>query len=112
MLLVTTSVTGTANSGNAGAVVVTIGGLSLAGLDAGNYTLAPVTLGITITPVALTLTVRDARRTTGANNPTFSVTSSGFVGGDGIDDLSGALTYTCAATANSPVGVYASVSVG
>ncbi|NLR98049.1 filamentous hemagglutinin N-terminal domain-containing protein [Rhizobium sp. P38BS-XIX] len=85
--------------------VVTISGLSLAGADAGNYTLADTsaTALADIARRAITVTANGATRTYGDANPVFTYT----VGGAGLvnsDSLSGALSTLADGTSN--VGTY------
>ena len=84
---------------------VTISGLSLAGADAGNYTLAynTATTLADIAKRAITVTADGAHRTYGDANPgfTYTVGGSGLVNGDA---LSGALATS--ATTASGIGNY------
>ncbi|WP_145651033.1 YDG domain-containing protein, partial [Rhizobium sp. ERR 942] len=84
---------------------VTISGLSLAGADAGNYTLASnmATTLADIAKRAITVTADGAHRTYGDANPgfTYTVGGSGLVAGD---TLSGALVTS--ATTASGIGHY------
>ena len=53
------------------------------------------------------MTALDASKKFGQSNPAFAVTYSGFVDGDTPGSLDGSLTFTTAATSDSPVGKYA-----
>lgn len=86
------SITGTAagefNTANAGASSVAVSGLSLAGADAGNYSLTQPTLSASITPKAVTVTP-DASQTKiyGNNDPSFTYTATALVGEDAISGV-------------------------
>ncbi len=77
------------------------------GLTGGNYDIAYVDGALTIDPARLTVTADDARRSYGAANPAFSADIEGFVLGQEVDDLGGALVLGTAATQGSDVGTYA-----
>jgi hypothetical protein len=65
------------------------------------------TLALTVNPAPLTLTANSNSRQYGSVDPTFTVSYSGFVNGDGPASLSGTLTCTASDTASSSVGTYA-----
>jgi hypothetical protein len=75
----------------------------------GTFVLGLCLLALAITPLralaapTLTVTVNDAVRAYGADNPSFTVSYSGFVGSDDTNILSGAPTFATTATNNSPV---------
>jgi len=66
----------------------------------------PVTVSVTIAPVALTITANNASRTYGQLNPVFTCTPTGFVHGDTIASLGGAPSLTTTAVGTSPQGAY------
>jgi hypothetical protein len=71
------------------------------------YDLRLVAGVLTVDPAALTVTADDAARTYGAANPAFTASFDGFVNGEGVGDLDGALAFLTGANAASPVGTYA-----
>jgi len=90
---------------------VSVSGLAL---DNSNYTLASTSVvgGIgTIKQAPLTVTVNDATRSVGQDNPAFTVRLAGLVATDGPTVLSG-LTITTTATATSSAGTYVLTSAG
>ncbi|MDQ1816878.1 YDG domain-containing protein [Massilia sp. CCM 9210] len=97
--------------------LVTATGFTLAdgaGGLASNYVLASgsasVTTGV-ITKAPLTIKADDKVRASGAPNPAFTFSGSGFVGGDGAGLLAG-LTATTGANPQSPAGSYAITPAG
>ena len=62
---------------------------------------------LTVDPAALTVTADDATRTYGAANPAFTASFDGFVNGEGVGDLDGALAFVTDAGPRSNVGTYA-----
>ena len=77
------------------------------GLSSSNYAISFVSGTLTVTPAPLTVTANDATKVYGQANPAFSVSYSGFVNGDTPSTLTGALSFSTAATAASPAGTYA-----
>jgi filamentous hemagglutinin family protein len=77
------------------------------GLTGGNYAITYRPGTLTVDPAPLTVTANDASRAYGAANPNFTARYSGFVLGEDAGDLGGALRFTTAARAASPVGTYA-----
>jgi hypothetical protein len=77
------------------------------GLSSSNYTISYVSGTLTVTPASLTVTVNGATRAYGAEDPGFTVSYSNFANGDSPRVLGGALVFSTAATAASPVGLYA-----
>jgi hypothetical protein len=61
---------------------------------------------------ALTITANDASKYTGQANPAFSVSYSGFVGGETESELGGTLTFTTPADQGSCAGEYAIIPSG
>jgi hypothetical protein len=61
---------------------------------------------ITVNAATLTVTANNASRATGAANPTFTASYSGFVNGDTSSVLGGAPSLTTTATTSSPAGLY------
>lgn len=88
--------------------IVTVSGITINGIDAGNYTAnSTATATANITAARLLVTADDKSRPVGATNPTFTVTYSGFVGGDSqASVISGSPSIATTATAASPVGSY------
>ena len=76
--------------------------------SATNYAISYTNGTLTVTPVALTVTIASTNRIYGAANPALTVASyTGFVSTDTTSVISGAPVLTTAATAASPVGNYA-----
>src|SRR5207248_1816345 len=86
----------------------TCGGFMLTGSAAANYNHPPTTATTTasITPAPLTITANNASRPYGQPNPTFTASYNGFVNGETLSVLGGALTITTTAIQTSPVGTY------
>jgi len=86
---------------------VTATGLSLAGADAGNYTVnTTATTTASITPASLVITADDASRPVNTPNPQFTASYAGFVGGETPAVLNGVLAFSTPATLASPGGIY------
>ena len=82
-------------------------------LTSGNYTITFVPGTLTITPAALTVTADDKTKVYNAQTfNAFTVSYSGFVGGDGPGDLQGSLLYGGTAPAAVNVGDYTIVPQG
>lgn len=81
--------------------------ISVSGLTSTNYTITFVPGTLTVTNAVLTIRADNKSRVYGDPNPAFTVTYTGFVGGDTPAVLSGTLSLTTAATAASSVGGYA-----
>jgi type VI protein secretion system component Hcp len=77
------------------------------GTGLGNYTISYASGTLTVNPAPLTVTADNQTKIVGEANPTFTVTYSGFVLGQGPGALGGALTFGTPATAGSPPGNYA-----
>ncbi len=78
---------------------------SLSGGD--NYTIEVYnSANITITPAALLIRANDQTRKQGVENPLFTYTYEGLVGGDEAADLDTLPSSITAATKNSPIGDY------
>jgi filamentous hemagglutinin family protein len=92
---------------NVGTYAINLGTLALPSA----YTLTYVGATLTITPVSLTITADNASRQAGVANPTFTVSYSGFVAGDGSSAVSG-LTWSTPATTSSPAGTYSIIPGG
>lgn len=75
-------------------------------LSAANYTVSVVPGALTITPAPLTVTALDAARQIGEADPAFQARIDGFVLGQGVEALGGALTVAVGADSASPVGSY------
>jgi hypothetical protein len=92
---------------------VNVTGLSLSGVDAGNYSLTQPSLSANITPAALTVAADNQNRPYGVSNPSLTFTYSGFVNGETAAVLSGQPSLLTTALASSPAGTYAiTVSLG
>jgi hypothetical protein len=74
--------------------------------DAANYTSASKDVSINVVKATLTIKTVDASKVYGSPNPSFTVVYSGFLNGDTPASLSGALSFTTAATNASDAGVY------
>jgi hypothetical protein len=74
------------------------------GLD--NYAISYVNGSLTVKPAPLTITAGNATRIQGEANPSFRVSYSGFVLGEGPGVLGGTLTFSTAATPRSAPGLY------
>jgi hypothetical protein len=72
-----------------------------------NYKLTYVGANLTITPAALTVTAKDAGKTYGAPDPTFTYTLSGFVNGDTASSAGVTGTPTISRAPGESVGTYA-----
>jgi hypothetical protein len=84
--------------------------ITLGALAAGsNYTVVlaanPPTFAVTKAP--LTIAANNLTKITGEANPTFTVSYSGFVLGQGAGVLGGTLTFSTLAMTGSPPGTYA-----
>ena len=88
---------------SAGAYPITLNPGTLA---ATNYTLSFVNGVLTVSPAVLIGQANNVKRFYGQTNPVFAVSYSGFVDGDTAGILSGVLSGSCPAQANSPVGSY------
>jgi hypothetical protein len=75
-------------------------------LFAANYSFGFVSGTLTINPALLTVTANNASKLYGASLPAFSGAITGFVNGDTAAVVTGAASFTTAATASSPVGSY------
>jgi len=82
---------------------VTVSGLTISGTDAGNYTLTQPTTTADITAATVTITANDTNRVYGADNPAFTASYSGFVGGDTISVVQGEPGFSTPATTASSV---------
>ncbi len=103
----TTGTFDTKNVGTGKAVAANLNGLSLGSTDAGNYEITGVTapLAANITPAQLTLTAAATSRSYGADNPAFTGTVSGFVGGETLASATtGSLAFSTAANVASNAG--------
>ena len=93
--LVTSGVTGTFASANAGTgVAVTVAGNTISGASASNYTVTqPTGLTANINPASLTVTANNQTSLFGMPDPTLTYTTSGLVSSDSASIvLSGSLT--------------------
>lgn len=96
---------GTKNAGTGRGVAV--GGLALAGAQAANYRLTPLTLAADIRPRTLTVRAADRTRFVGGRTPPLAATITGFAAGEtAATAVVGAASLTTTATAASPAGSY------
>lgn len=109
---ITGSVEGQFPSANAGENYdIPITGLALAGAKRNNYEfLPPATVRASITPKGLTVRVRDALKLTTDPDPTFAVDISGFIAGEGRDNVA-PVVVTRSSTSNA-VGRYTLAATG
>ncbi len=68
---------------------------------------ASSTLTLSVAKAPLTVTANDATRARGQSNPAFTASITGLIGGDTLSAISGAPSFSCEATTNSPPGSYA-----
>ena len=80
--------------------------------DAAHYASSTGSRLVTVAPAPLTITARNASKPFGQPLPAFTSTLSGFVNGDTMASLGGALRSATPATASSAVGSYAIVPSG
>ena len=73
---------------------------------AANFASATASVSINVLKSILTVTADRAERPYGTTNPLFQGTMGGFVNGETAAVLSGAPSFSCSATALSPVGAY------
>ncbi|HYN63003.1 MAG TPA: YDG domain-containing protein, partial [Candidatus Limnocylindrales bacterium] len=87
---------------------VTLGGVSLTGVDAGNYVLSLPTLAAAITPGTLTYLAAPASMFVGQPIPTLTGTVTGFLGSDTLSDATtGNLAFSTSAANVRGAGEYA-----
>jgi filamentous hemagglutinin family protein len=94
---------------NAGAnKTVTVNGIALGGMDAGNYTVnATATTTASITQAALGVKVGNAEKDQGFVNPAFTASYTGLLGNDTLaNEVSGNLVFSTPATIATPSGSY------
>jgi hypothetical protein len=101
-------VSGTLTSSTTADTNSPVGGypITLSGQSASNYTIQYVDGVLSVTPAPLLVIAENKSRAYGQTNPVFSATFAGFVNGEHTNILSGSLTFTTTADANSPVGNY------
>jgi hypothetical protein len=86
---------------------VMVGGLTLAGTTARNYTLSPLVLSANIVPRELTVRAEDKTKLVNAVNPATSYTITGFAAGESqATALTGVAAASHSALQSSPVGSY------
>ncbi len=81
-------------------------GITPSGLTSSNYAITFADDTLNVTPASLTVSANPAAKVYGQADPTFSASYNGFVNGDNASGLTGNLTFSTAANATSPVGVY------
>jgi hypothetical protein len=74
--------------------------------DGANYTTASRSVSIVVSPAALTVSADNAGKVYGQALPPFTATGTGFVNGDSMSSLGGALAFATGATATSAPGSY------
>jgi gliding motility-associated-like protein len=77
-----------------------------AGATAANYAITFVPGVLTVTPVALAVSVANGSKLYGAALPAFTINYTGFISGDSQASLTSPATATTTATAASPTGTY------
>ena len=77
--------------------------INCSGLSSTNYTISYIPGQLTVTPAPLSITANNASRQYGQANPAFTAGFTGFVNGETISALTGALSCASAATTSSPV---------
>jgi gliding motility-associated-like protein len=95
--------------------IVGAGSTTITASQSGNSTYnaaTPVQQTLTVMPALLTVIANNASKVYGSVNPTFSVTYSGFVNGDGIAQLTTAPTIITTATTTSNAGNYSITATG
>ena len=75
-------------------------------LTSANYSFGLVDGSLTVTKAPLTVTADDKTRTSGAADPTFTATLTGFVNGETSAVVTGAATFSSTATPTSAAGTY------
>jgi len=80
--------------------------ISISGASDPNYAFAHVPGTLTIDPAVLTIKAENKRREFGEPNPALTATYSGFVLGEGPEDLDTPATLSTEANAGSPNGLY------
>jgi len=86
--------------------------VTASGQSAANYSIQYVAGTLTVTPASLTIVANHATRASGAQNPQFTATFTGFVNGESSNVLGGTLTFTTTAQGNSAPGDYPIVPGG
>jgi hypothetical protein len=89
-----TFATANAGDGTGDGISVAVAGLSLAGPQAGDYTVVPPSLAADIDPAPLAVTADDTQKVSGDPDPTFTASCAGFVNGEGPGSLGGTLTFS------------------
>jgi hypothetical protein len=100
--------TGTFSDSNVGtAKSVAVTGPTLAGADAGNYSLLPSVLSADISQATLLYVADPVLSVPGQQPPPFNGNVTGFKGSDSLaDSTSGSASFTSSATSQSPPGSY------
>jgi hypothetical protein len=101
------------DSKNAGPRTLTVTGYVVNDGNGGaNYTVATNSASGSISPASLVITADDKTRTTVQPNPPLTASYSGFVAAETPAVLTGALSLTTPANANSLIGAYPIVAAG
>jgi hypothetical protein len=99
--------TGVFNNKNVGTgKTITLGGLSLSGADAGDYSLSQPSAMADITKALLTVTADNKSRAAGQSNPTLTASYAGFVGGETLATSGVTGSPALSATNSNVVGTY------
>lgn len=80
--------------------------ITASGAASANYTITQVSGTLSVTPVAINIVADNKTKAYGAALPTLTATYSGFVLGQGPNDLTTLASITTTATATSDVGIY------
>jgi Concanavalin A-like lectin/glucanases superfamily/Bacterial Ig-like domain (group 3)/MBG domain (YGX type) len=80
--------------------------------DAANYVGSSSTRTVSVAAAPLAIAANNTAKLFGAPLPAFSATPAGFVSGDSMASLNGALTFATSATPSSAVGTYPIVPQG
>ena len=93
---------------------VTVGGIAISGVDAGNYTVnGTASATANIAQAALTVKVGNAEKDQGNANPAFNASYAGLLGGDtAAGELSGNLAFSTTAMTGSAAGDYLVLASG
>jgi hypothetical protein len=87
-------------------------GINCQGAVDPDYTISYTGGTLTINPAKLSISVNNASRPVGTNNPQFTVSYNTLVNGDQPSSLSGTLVFSTNATVNSPANSYTVTASG
>ncbi len=80
--------------------------ITVSGASDNDYSITYMQGGLTVTPVALTITADDKTMVYGTSLPTYTATYGTFVNGEGAGNLTGTLSVACPALPASGPGAY------